>query len=214
MMFGSKRVGKGRRLILGWLGLVALSWLSVSGVQANEGIVVYDNPDVTGYHVTVLGRPNPISVGKVSLLIRVGRATTTGGEAPVTGMRVLVQFYHVSGPGADKSESYLQRRDLVATASEPGMYEVADSIQNEGVYRITLNMEDGPQKFQTSFDITARPQPDDRFFSLLILALAPILLAWLVWLYLRRPGPPRPTQAEAETEQSDSSTSQAQKVSR
>ncbi len=176
-----------------WLGLVLLF---APGVRAAEGIVIHDDPDANGYRVTVLGRPNPISVGKVNLLIRLARPNGANGEAPLRGAKVVVEFNHISGPGADNKASYVQRRNLVADESEPGTYEVSDSLQNEGVYRISLNIDDNGKKTVTSFDINAQPQPDDRFLSVMLLALFPIFLAWLVWMYLKRPSTPRKGDAQ------------------
>lgn len=173
-------------LMLVWLVALALAGLPLA--HASEGHVVYDSNNVNGYHVTVLANPNPISVGKIHLLIRVGLPSQAGQETPVQNGQVLVEFVHTSGPGADEKISYLQRRDLVAAESEPGTYELDDSIQNEGVYRLTLNIQAGGQKIQTGFDLTAQPEPDDRFFSVLLLSLFPIFLAWLIWMYLKRPG--------------------------
>jgi hypothetical protein len=172
-----------------WLvWLAGLIFIATPLASASEGHVVYDSNNVNGYHVTVLANPNPVSVGKIHLLIRVGLPTGVGQENPVQHGQVLVEFIHTSGPGADEKTSYLQRRDLVAEESEPGTYELDDSIQNEGVYRLTLNIQSGGHKIQTSFDLAAQPEPDDRFFSVLLLSLFPIFLAWLIWMYLKRPG--------------------------
>ncbi len=190
-----------RIIIAGWLG-ICLWLLIVPRARAGEGYLIYDAPNVNNYHLTVLARPNPFSVGKVHLLIRAGLPSGVSQETPVRGAQMLVQFEHLSGPGADKTNSYLQRRDLIALETEPGTYELDDSIQNEGVYRITLNLQQGPQKAVTSFEITARPEPDDRFFSVLLLSLFPIFLAWLIWMYLKRPGPPKNQTDQDSTTQS------------
>ncbi len=182
-------------LIAAWLVVLGLSLALVPTARAGEGYVIYDATNPNGYHLTVLARPNPFSVGKIHLLIRVGQPSGVSQEMPVRGAQMLVQFYHVSGPGADKSASYIQRRDLVATESEPGTYELDDSIQNEGVYRLTFTLTNGRQQSETSFEITAQPQPDDRFFSVLLLSLFPIFLGWLVWMYLKRPGKSQDEQA-------------------
>lgn len=181
---------KGSSLIVGGLTLLALLlplFVASPVATANEGIVIYDNLNVEGYHIIVMGRPNPITVGKVSLLVRLAKPTATGSEAPVRGAKMTVQFQHVSGPGSDKSDSYLQRADLTASESEPGTYEVSDSLQNEGVYRITLKTVDGAKTIAPSFELTARPQPDDRIPSVLLLAIFPLLLAGLLYFYLKKP---------------------------
>ncbi|HEX2916698.1 MAG TPA: hypothetical protein VH186_38410 [Chloroflexia bacterium] len=182
--------------------LLTFFFALVPRAHASEGIVIYDQPNVNGYHVTVLTTPNPTTVGKISLFIRLGKPTGANDEAPVRGGTVGVEIYHVSGPGADNSTSYVQRKNLVAGESEPGTYEVSDSLQNEGGYRITLNITAEGKNFQTGFDINALPPPDDRFLSVLLLSLFPIFLAWLVWMYLKRPGSRRPsgqTQATPES---------------
>lgn len=173
--------------ILALITLVGQFFAGSSPAAASEGIVLYDKQDIQGYHVTVLGRPNPITVGKISLLVRLAKQSQAGGDLPARGAKMLVEFYHVSGPGSDKTDSYLQRRDLAAPESEPGTYEVADSLQNEGVYRITLKIQDGTTNLNPAFEITAQPQPDDRLLSVLILSIFPILLAWLLWMYLKKP---------------------------
>ena len=190
--------GKLRKL---WLGLFILGLLGLVGpspVQADEGYVVYDAPNVNGFHFTVLANPNPVSVGKIHLLIRVGQPGSVGNETPVRGARLLVTFTHLSGPGSDSSVSYLQRRDMVADESEPGTYEISDSIQNEGAYRIGLTVEVGTQKADSGFEVTAKPQPDDRLMSILLLSLFPLFLGWLVWMYLKNPGPAKAPSVEAE----------------
>ena len=83
----------------------------------------------------------------------------------------------------------------MAPESEPGTYELSDSIQNEGVYQITLTVQNSQTPLTASFNITALPEPDDRFLSVLLLSLFPIFLAWLIWMYLKRPGA-RPGQPE------------------
>jgi len=184
LLFFNKQGVIGGLLLLGLAGL----FLSAPLASASEGHVVYDSNNVNGYHVTVLANPNPVSVGKIHLLIRVGLPASAGQETPIQHGHVLVEFVHTSGPGADEKVSYLQRRDLVADESEPGTYELDDSIQNPGVYRLTLNIQAGSQTIQTGFDLAATPEPDDRFFSVLLLSLFPIFLAWLIWMYLKRPG--------------------------
>ncbi len=176
--------------IFGLAGLIALGLLlfGVPVSRAAEGYIIYDSHDVGGLHVTVLATPNPISVGKIHLFIRLAQPNGLNGEQPYRGAQLLAEFYHVSGPGADKLASYLQRRDLVAPESEPGTYELSDSIQNEGSYQITLTLQNGQKPISTSFNINALPEPDDRFLSVMLLSLFPIFLAWLVWMYLKRPG--------------------------
>jgi hypothetical protein len=185
--------------LAGALALV-LVLLSSQAVRASEGVVIHDAPNVGGYHVTVLASPNPIAVGKLKMLIRLAKPNLTGSESPVQRANILVEFYHVSGPGASKTESYVQRRDLQANEAEPGTYEVADSLQNEGVYRITLQINDGQQKVSSTFEITARPQPDEGLLSILLLALLPVLLGWMLWLYLRGSKPTTDT-AQSEEKQ-------------
>ena len=165
--------------------LLLLLLMVVSPAQASEGYVVSDIADADGYHVTTLARPNPFSVGKVNLFIRLARVNEANQERPVSNAQIQVQFVPLTGPGADKSQSYVQKGDLVAGESEPGTYEVADSIQNEGLYRIVYNITEGGRKTQTGFEIQALPQPDDRLFGLLLLSLIPIGLLSLVWLYMK-----------------------------
>lgn len=185
--------------IFGLAGLVVVAAMFFSSpvVRAAEGYVIYDAPDVGGLRITVLATPNPISVGKIHLFIRVGQPNGLNGEQPYRGADLLVELYPLSGPGADQSASYIQRRDLVAPESEPGTYELSDSnsIQNEGVYQITLAIRNAPKPISTSFTINALPAPDDRFLSVLLLSLFPLFLAWLIWMYLKRPSS-KPGQSE------------------
>jgi hypothetical protein len=184
-------------LALGLAGLMAVVALlfGTPAARASEGYVVYDAQNVEGLHVTVLARPNPISVGKIHLFIRLARPSGLSNEQPYRGANLLVEFYHLNGPGADKTTSYVQRRDLTAPESEPGTYELSDSIQNEGDYRVTLTIQNAPKPISTAFNIKALPEPDDRFLSLMLLSIFPIFLAWLIWMYLKRPGS-RPDQPE------------------
>lgn len=195
-------LGRVRRLgLLGLAGLVVLLALLLGSplARASEGYVIYDASNVGGLRVTVLASPNPISVGKIHLFIRLAQPNGVTGEQPYRGAQLLVEFYHTSGPGADEKTSYLQRRDLIASESEPGTYELSDSIQNEGGYQITLEVQNSPTPIKTSFYITAKPEPDDRFLSVMLLSLFPLFLAWLIWMYLRRPGS-KPGQPDAAKE--------------
>ena len=176
--------------------------------QASEGIVIHDTREIEGYHITVLAKPNPITVGKIALLVRIARPGLGNQEVPARGAKMLVEFYHLSGPGADNTSSYLQRRDLEALESDPGNYEVADSLQNEGEYRITLKIQDGTRQIEAPFQITARPQPEDRFISVLLISLFPIFVAWLVWMYLKKPGP-APSKDEDRPESSSETPAEA-----
>ena len=193
--------------IFGLAGLVALVALLFCSplARATEGYIIYDTPNAGGLHVTVLATPNPVSVGKIHLFIRLAQPNGLNGEAPYRGAQLLVEFYHTSGPGADKTASYLQRRNLVAPESEPGTYELSDSIQNEGGYQVTLTVQNSPKPITTSFNITAQPEPDDRFLSVMLLSLFPLFLAWLIWMYLRRPGA-KPDQSELAKEAAQNET--------
>jgi hypothetical protein len=183
--------------IFGLTGLVAIMILffGLPLARAAEGYIIYDGHTANGMHVTVLATPNPISVGKIHLFVRLAQPNGLNGEQPYRGAQLLVEFYHTSGPGSDKTASYVQRRDLVAPESEPGTYELSDSIQNEGGYQITLTVQNGQSPITTSFNITAMPEPDDRFLSVMLLSIFPIFLAWLIWMYLKRPSA-RPGQPE------------------
>jgi hypothetical protein len=186
--------------LFGLAGLLAVVALLLNSPvsRASEGYVIYDAQDVQGLHITVLASPNPISVGKIHLFVRLARPSGNS-EEPYRGADLLVEFYHISGPGADQSASYVQRRDLVAPESEPGTYELSDSIQNEGDYQVTLTLRNEQKPISTSFTFNAKPEPDDRFLSVLLLSLFPLFLAWLIWMYLKRPGP-KPDQPDPSTE--------------
>jgi hypothetical protein len=171
----------GLTLLLG-LGL----FLSLPVARATEGVVIYDAQDVNGLHFTVLASPNPISVGAIHLFVRIAQPAGQNQEMPYRGARLLVEFYPITGPGAEKT-SYVQRRDLIAPESEPGTYELSDSLQNEGTYQVTMTIQNSATPITTTFNITAKPEPDDRFFSVLLISLFPIFLAWLIWMYLKRP---------------------------
>ncbi len=188
-MFLSAKIDR----LLGWLAGLALLLATGAGPVAasDEGYLIYDGQDINGFHLTVLANPNPVSVGKIHLLIRVGQIVRVTQEAPVRGARLLVEFVHLKGPGSDSSLSYLQRRNLVAEESEAGNYELSDSIQNEGTYQIGLQLEYKGQKVSTSFQVEAKPQPDDRLMSILLLSLFPLFLGWLVWMYLKSPSSPQ-----------------------
>jgi hypothetical protein len=174
-------------IILGLTLLFALSlFVSLPVARATEGVVIYDARDVSGLHFTVLASPNPISVGAIHLFVRIAQPAGLTQELPYRGARLLIEFYPISGPGADKT-SYVQRRDLIAPESEPGTYELSDSLQNEGTYQVTLTIQNSATPISTSFTIDAKPEPDDRFFSVLLISLFPIFLAWLIWMYLKRP---------------------------
>lgn len=171
----------GLTLLFG-LGLL----LSLPVARATEGVVIYDNSAVNGLHLTVLASPNPISVGAIHLFVRIAQPSGLNQELPYRGARLLVEFYPISGPGAEKT-SYVQRRDLIAPESEPGTYELSDSLQNEGTYQVTMTIQNSATPVSTTFTIDAKPEPDDRFLSVLLISLFPIFLAWLIWMYLKRP---------------------------
>lgn len=204
-------IAKFRRTAIFGLTLVftlALFW-GGQVARATEGVVIYDKDDINGLHFTVLASPNPISVGAIHLFVRIAQPAGLRQEMPYRGAHLLIEFYPISGPGADKT-SYVQRRDLIAPESEPGTYEMSDSLQNEGNYQVTLTIQNASTPISTTFTITARPEPDDRFFSVLLISLFPIFLAWLIWMYLKRPGSrsgppesdgdPKPAEALAATQ--------------
>jgi hypothetical protein len=194
-------------VILGLTLIFALSlFVSLPVARATEGVVIYDARDIGGLHFTVLASPNPISVGAIHLFVRIAQPAGLTQEAPYRGARLLIEFYPISGPGADKT-SYVQRRDLIAPESEPGTYELSDSLQNEGTYQVTLTIQNTDTPISTSFTIDAKPEPDDRFLSVLLISLFPIFLAWLIWMYLKRPGgkPGQPgDQSNGQSEQTGS----------
>ncbi len=168
---------------LAWLGLV----LFLLPPVARAEYVVYD-AKVDAYHVTVWARPNPISVGKVSLLIRLGRQVNVSQEYPVREAQVSVLFKQLTGPGTEpgsKIENY--HKTLAANEAGPGTYEMEDSLLSDGRYQTLITISSNVGKSETSFEFVAQPQPDDRFFSLLLLALFPTALLTLVYFYVRRP---------------------------
>lgn len=174
-------------------------FLGLPVARATEGVVIYDARDVNGLHFTVLATPNPISVGAIHMFVRIAQPGGLSQELPYRGARLLIEFYPISGPGAEKT-SYIQRRDLIAPESEPGTYELSDSLQNEGTYQVTMTIQNSAAPISTTFNITAKPEPDDRFFSVLLISLFPIFLAWLIWMYLKRPGS-KPGQPVPDAEQ-------------
>lgn len=196
-----------RPLILSGLVLLFLALALVPPV-ARADYVVYDT-QVDAYHITVFARPNPISVGKVNLLIRLGRQENIAQEYPVRSAKVTVQFKQLSGPGTQpNSQIDTYHKELVAKESEPGTYEMEDSLLSEGRYQAIIKLDSSVGKSQTAFEFTAKPQPDDRFFSVLLLAMFPLGLLTLVYLYVRRPkdsaggsdtavAPPNPEPEEA-----------------
>ena len=202
----ARGIFKFRRVAMFGLSLLfALSlFASLPVARATEGVLIYDARDVSGLHFTVLASPNPISVGAIHLFVRIAQPAGLSQELPYRGARLLVEFYPISGPGADKT-SYVQRRDLIAPESEPGTYELSDSLQNEGTYQVTLTIQNAATPISTAFTIDAKPEPDDRFFSVLLISLFPIFLAWLIWMYLKRPGS-KPGQPE------DQSSSQSEQT--
>lgn len=165
------------------LGLLLFLVVSAPGV-AQADYQIYDGK-ADAYHITVWGRPNPISVGKVHLLIRLGRSANISQEYPVRGAKVSVLFKQLTGPGTEvgsKIETY--HRSLVADESDPGNYEMEDSLLSEGRYQVVISMDSSVGKSETNFEFTAQPQPDDRFISIMLLALFPLGLLTLVYLYV------------------------------
>src|SRR5437763_372104 len=106
MAYGLARIRQMK--FFGLAGLVSLVVLFFGAplARASEGYVIYDAPNVGGLHVTVLASPNPISVGKIHLFVRLAQSNGFNGEQPYRGAQLLVEFYHTSGPGADEKTSY------------------------------------------------------------------------------------------------------------
>ena len=165
------------------LSLLLFFVIAVPGV-AYADYQVYDGTS-GAYHVTVWARPNPVSVGKVHLLIRLGRQANISQEYPVRGAKVSVRFKQLTGPGTEPgSQIDTYHQVLPADESEPGNYEMEDSLLSEGRYQVLITLDSGAGKNETNFEFTAQPQPDDRFVSLILLALFPLGLLTLVYLYV------------------------------
>jgi hypothetical protein len=182
-----KRVKFSVRLV----ALAVLFWmfclLILNPSNAQAEYVVYDGK-VDNYHVTVWASPNPISVGKVKLLLRLGRQVNVSQEYPVRDAQVTVQFRQLTGPGTQPGSTIdTYHKALAANETEPGNYEMEDSLLSEGRYQTIINMDSGVGKSNLTFEFTAQPQPDDRIVSLLLLALFPLGLLLLVYFYVRRP---------------------------
>lgn len=177
---------RGRIWSTAWLLALLAGLIGGPGVARAE-YVVYD-AQVEAYHVTVWARPNPISEGKVHLLIRVGRAANVSQEFPVQQARITVRFEPLGEAGAPPptgpSYSY---KELVATESEPGTYEMEDSLFTAGQFRANIKLDSSFGKSATAFEFKALPPPDDRLLSLLLLALFPLGLFTLLYFYVRRP---------------------------
>jgi len=207
------------RLTKKWAGSIVLAslalltcGLALSPKVALADYVVYDT-QVDSYHVTVWARPNPISVGKVNLLIRLGRKANVAQEYPVQNAQVTVEFKQLTGPGTQagsRLENY--HKPLIATQSEPGTYEMQDSLLSDGRYRTIIKLDSTVGKSETSFEFVAQPQPDDRLLSLLLLALFPLGLLTLVFLYVRRPKGSDPAQNDLPDAPHDSTAEQPQET--
>ncbi len=176
--------------ISGVIGLLVVALLVLDLVLlprlARADYVVMDK-QIDNYHVTVWARPNPIAEGKVHLLLRVGRQLNVGQEYPVQGATVTVRFEELPEDGVLSFTPKNYYRDLAAGEADPGTYEWDDSLFSSGHYRAVIKLSSNLGKSETSFEFKALPAPDDRLFSIALLALFPLSLMTLVFMYMRRP---------------------------
>ena len=145
----------------------------------SDGVVRLDT-HAGNYHVTVLTRPNPLAVGKVNALIRLGRLTETGSEYPVRGARVTLRFVALK-----TSAPVTQKNAVPAPETEPGNYETDDQIESDGRWRAEISIDQKEMgATQTSFDFDAiRPLGDELPFGIVVLggfALAFITTIWFL----------------------------------
>jgi hypothetical protein len=178
-------------LLLVCLFGIALSLvLWPSKAQAYTGALVNDG-QAGPYHVTTWVSPNPISVGKISLLIRLGQGANVSQEYPVRGANVRLRFQHLTGPGTEaKPGTGYQKisQELIVSETDPGNYEVSDSLNAEGNYRALLTIEQNGSKVDYQFDFYAQPLPDDLLLNVFILSLIVLFVFSLAFIYLKQAG--------------------------
>ncbi len=159
-----------------------------SGTVNAAGALISDGT-AGQYHISVWASPNPVSVGKITLTIRIGQKAGVDQEWPVRNATVKVQFKQLTGPGTEANPQILVTRNvLVAPEADPGTYEVADSLPAEGKYQLQLNIENNTTSTPYSIEITALPQPDDRLFSIFLLVMISLFIFGLVISYLHQSG--------------------------
>jgi preprotein translocase subunit SecG len=167
--------------------LITVVFLNSGTVRA-AGALISDGT-AGQYHISVWASPNPVSVGKITLTIRIGQKAGVDQEWPVRNATVKVQFKQLTGPGTEANPRILVTRNvLVAPEADPGTYEVADSLPAEGKYQLQLNIENNSTSTPYSIEITALPQPDDRLFSIFLLVMIALFIFGLVISYLHQSG--------------------------
>ncbi|NWJ47774.1 MAG: hypothetical protein HXX08_18125 [Chloroflexi bacterium] len=175
---------------LALLGLTVflLSFAGEKTAQAAPGYLIKD--EIAGpYHLSIWASPNPISVGNIKLTIRLAQKGGVDQEYPVRNANFTVQFKQISGPGTENNpKKLLISNVLVATESDPGNYEVADSLAAEGKFLVSMNIDASPGKQKYEFEINALPQPEDRIFSIFLLFMVALFVFALVITYIRQGG--------------------------
>jgi|GEM_PF-2495273 len=167
--------------------LIAVLFVNLGTVRAAGALI---NDGTAGqYHISVWASPNPVSVGKITLTIRIGQKAGVDQEWPVRNATVKVQFKQLTGPGTEANPQILVTRNvLVAPEADPGTYEVADSLPAEGKYQLIMSVENNGTITPYNIEIAALPQPDDRFFSIFLLVMISLFIFGLVISYLHQSG--------------------------
>jgi hypothetical protein len=175
-------------LVVVWFCAFMIASFEVPRAEASSGYLIKDE-FVGPYHISIWASPNPISVGRIKLSIRLGVKAGISQELPARGANITVQFKQITGPGTeDNPKKLLISNVLVAPENDPGNYEVADSLDTEGVFRVIMNIDGAQGKEKFEFEVTALPQPEDRIFSIFLLVMLAIFVFALVFTYLKQSG--------------------------
>lgn len=184
-------------LMMTVLGLI----FSPRPAQAYIGALVSDGY-AQEYHVSVWASPNPIAVGNLKLLVRVAKPQNVSQELPLRGAKVTARFEHLTGTGTEaKPATGYQKISpvLIVGETEPGNYEVANSIVADGEYKTVISIEADGKVTEYSFKFYAQPEANDMLISIGILALIVAFIFSLAIIYIRQYT--NPAKEEVQTEQ-------------
>lgn len=175
---------------LGLFALIAVFGLFLfpRSASAYVGALVSDGY-AEQYHVSVWASPNPIAVGNLKLLVRIAKPQNVSQELPLRGAKVTARFEHLSGTGTEAKPATGNQKIspvLFVSETEPGNYEVSNSIVADGNYRTTISIEADGKTTEYSFKFYAQPEANDLFISLGILALIVLFIFSLAIIYIRQ----------------------------